>query len=224
MSDRSGPPPQVPASGREIVPVLWEVVARWRREAAGVREWPDALRLVPPRHQDWGSLVERLQLVNAFQWQQEDRSREPGAGDAVLAAVKRSIDASNGRRVRTVEALDALLHERLRAAGLLPGTAPLHGESPASVVDRLSVLVLKCENLEAAARVAAAGPVPAADPLRRRLEGLREQLEDLTGCLDRLLADLRAGRARFKLYRQVKVYRDPATGLPRPEADAAPDA
>jgi hypothetical protein len=38
---------------------------------------------------------------------------------------------------------------------------------------------------------------------------------DLTECLDRLLADLQAGRTRFKVYQQVKVYRDPNTGALR---------
>ena len=33
---------------------------------------------------------------------------------------------------------------------------------------------------------------------------------DLAACLDRLLADCASGTAHFKLYRQFKMYNDPA--------------
>jgi hypothetical protein len=42
-----------------------------------------------------------------------------------------------------------------------------------------------------------------------RLERLLVQRADLAACLGALLADCRAGRARFKLYRQFKMYNDP---------------
>ncbi len=213
------PPADLPSDSRRILAVLLETLERWSPRAAEVADWPGAAALVPPRHGDWAGLVERLQLINAFQWREEDRSREPDADDHLLAAVKRSIDASNRRRVRTVEALDALLHARFADAGLLRPDAPLHSESPGSIVDRLSVLALKIHHLGEAA----SGPEADAGTAER-LRGLREQLDDLAGCLDRLLADLAAGRARFKLYRQVKVYRDPRSGRLLPEPDPAADA
>jgi hypothetical protein len=45
---------------------------------------------------------------------------------------------------------------------------------------------------------------------RARLQRLLEQRNDLAQCLDALLADARAGRAYFKVYRQFKMYNDPA--------------
>jgi hypothetical protein len=45
---------------------------------------------------------------------------------------------------------------------------------------------------------------------RARLARLEEQRADLAGCLDALLADAAAGRAYFKVYRQFKMYNDPA--------------
>ena len=42
-----------------------------------------------------------------------------------------------------------------------------------------------------------------------KLERLQAQRDDLAGCLDDLLADSRAGRAYFKVYRQFKMYNDP---------------
>ena len=42
-----------------------------------------------------------------------------------------------------------------------------------------------------------------------RLERLVQQRADLGRCYDELLADSRAGRAYFKVYRQFKMYNDP---------------
>ncbi len=224
----------LPPHGRAMQPILWSTIERWQAAATPVGDWEETRRRVPLRREDWAGMVELLQLINAFQWHEEDRSRDRRADDTTLAAVKRSIDASNRRRVHQVEQLDALLHERLAAAGLLNPDAPLHSESPGSIVDRLTVLALKIFHVRAALSAArraptaggpdaAAGPGPEspADPqlagLYEQLRGLTEQMVDLTGCLDRLLADIYAGRVRFKLYRQVKVYRDPASGRVHPE-------
>jgi hypothetical protein len=212
----------LPADGRALQPILWSTIERWQAAATPAGDWEEVRRRVPPRHEDWAGMVEHLQLINAFQWHEEDRSRDRRADDATLAAVKRSIDASNRRRVRQVEELDALLHDRLTAAGLLNPAAPLHSESPGSIADRLTVLALKIYHVRAAMTSAAGqGAGAAADPqpagLHGKLRSLTEQMVDLTGCLDRLLSDVYAGRERFKLYRQVKVYRDPASGRVQPE-------
>ncbi len=43
-----------------------------------------------------------------------------------------------------------------------------------------------------------------------RLEVLKEQRADLADCLDALWRDTLSGARRFKLYRQMKMYNDPA--------------
>ena len=237
-SGQSGPgalPDDLPPSGRTIQPILWKIIESWHRREAEIASWEDAERLLPPNHDGWAALAERLQLINTFQWHEEDKSRDRSDNDTRLAAVKRSIDASNRRRVKAVEAFDRFLHARLTRAGLLAEAAPLHSESPGSIVDRITVLALKVfhvrEALTAARRETvspettpdkgAGAAEPAPDPeladLYQRLRSLTEQLVDLTECLDRLLADIAAGRIRFKLYEQVKVYRDSASGRLRSE-------
>lgn len=176
--------------GAELAALCDRLVAVWLARAAALRAWDEAARAFPAAGAGWRPHAARIQVINAFQWREEDRSREPGADDATLAAVKRSIDASNGRRVRAVEALDVQVIDELQAAGLLDPAAPLASESPGSIVDRLTVLALKRAH--------------ARDAARRAL--LDEQWEDLLGCLDRLGAEVAAGRARVKLYRQVKLY------------------
>jgi hypothetical protein len=131
-------------------------------------------------------------------WHEEDKVREPGAKDAAIARVKRSIDALNQKRNDLVEALDRTL---LVAAGAQNPAAPLHSESPGLILDRLSVLALKLyHTAEEAHRTTAS---------EARLDLLREQRADLAACLDELWQQTLAGRRRFKLYRQLKMYNDP---------------
>ena len=190
--------------------IITDVIDAWHAHEADLADWEAAERLLAgPEDPEWERLAWRLQLINTFQWHEEDRSRAHGAGDAVLAAVKRSIDASNRRRVQTIDALDVHLVHAATEAGVNAPGGVLHSETPGSIIDRLGVLGLK--------RYHVAEAVAACDPADRpamqaRLDTLEEQVSDLMDCLERLLADILAGRVRLKLYRQVKVYRDPATG------------
>ncbi len=44
-----------------------------------------------------------------------------------------------------------------------------------------------------------------------KLEVLKEQQIDLSTAIDQLLDDIEAGRKYMKVYRQMKMYNDPAT-------------
>ena len=44
-----------------------------------------------------------------------------------------------------------------------------------------------------------------------KLAVLNEQRQDLTTAIDQLLDDIEAGRKYMKVYRQMKMYNDPAT-------------
>ncbi len=76
------------------------------------------------------------------------------------------------------------------------------------MIDRMSILALK---IDAMRKQTGRNDVDAAHVAssRARLARLDEQRRDLAGCLDALLADARAGRAHFKVYRQFKMYNDP---------------
>jgi hypothetical protein len=201
--------PDVP----RLCAIIDEVIAAWHAGEPGPGDWTAAERQLAapanPAEPRWATLVRRLQAINTFQWHEEDRSRAHGAGDAVLGAVKRSIDASNRRRVQTIDALDGHLFAVTEAAAAPDPQATLHSETPGSIIDRLTVLALKRYHVAEALRTEDPG---AAAAMQARLATVSEQLADLAGCLERLLADIAAGRVRLKLYRQVKVYRDEATG------------
>jgi hypothetical protein len=151
------------------------------------------------------TLVLAHHRANFDLWHDEDKAREPGASDARIAAVKRAIDVLNQRRNDLVEAIDGNL---LQAAGAQSPAAPLNSESPGLMIDRLSILALKFYHTEEETRRVSATEAHR-EKNRARLDLLREQRADLAACLDALWTEVGAGKRRFKLYRQMKMYNDP---------------
>jgi len=136
-------------------------------------------------------------------WHREDEARSPIASDHDIAETKHTIDRLNQLRNDLAEHIDLALLETLT----LNPDAPLHSESPGLIVDRLSILALKIFHT----REELHRSTPEhRDRNHRRLAVLNEQRDDLAACLDALWSEARAGRRRFKLYRQLKMYNDPA--------------
>jgi hypothetical protein len=152
---------------------------------------PDALTSDP-----WLARVARQHHANFNLWHIEDEARTPGATDAQLANVKRRIDKTNQ--------LDWLAPQRLPAE-----SAELHSESPGLIIDRLSILALKIYHTREEAERTDSSPGHT-ERNRQRLAILDEQRADLARCLDVLWRATLDGTRRFKLYRQLKMYNDPA--------------
>ncbi len=146
---------------------------------------------------------------NALLWHEEDLARRTRVPDAEIAASKRAIDRYNQQRNDAVERMDDLITEALQHAGApMADDTPLHSETPGAMIDRLSILALKIQAMTAQTVRDDVDPAHRAE-CRRRAAVLTQQREDLMGCLSRLMRDLHAGRVRFKLYRQYKMYNDP---------------
>ena len=77
------------------------------------------------------------------------------------------------------------------------------------MIDRLSILSLKIFHTREEMERSGA-PAGHAARNRERLAVLTEQRDDLANCLTRLWEETLAGTRRFKLYRQLKMYNDPA--------------
>jgi hypothetical protein len=157
----------------------------------------------------WLAAVERQHAANFLLWHIEDEARIPNASDADLAAVKRRVDRTNQRRNDLAEALDRFLLAVLEPRGLPRTEAALHSESPGLIIDRLSILALKLYHTREEAERADA-PAGHAQRNRERLAILEEQRRDLAACLQSLWEETLAGKRRFKLYRQLKMYNDPS--------------
>ena len=168
-------------------------------------QWHAPQGAAPEGEGPLGALVLAQHRANFDLWHREDEARDPTAGDQVIANVKRKIDLLNQRRNDLVERIDGTL---LEAAGTQAAGVPLHSETPGLMIDRMSILALKIFHTREQAERSGAGEGHR-ERNRERLEVLLEQRRDLADCLDELWKEVKAGRRRFKLYRQLKMYNDP---------------
>jgi hypothetical protein len=159
--------------------------------------------------EDFTTAARALHHANFELWHLEDQARAPHASDHQIAEVKHAIDRVNQRRNDLMERCDTLLLETLAPHNLPAPAAPLHSEPPGLILDRLSILSLKIfHTREETQRTDAPEGHIARNSDRLRL--LEEQRSDLAACLDQLWTEIIAGKRRFKLYRQLKMYNDPS--------------
>lgn len=146
--------------------------------------------------------------IDTVQWHMEDVVRNPQIDPVEGLQWKRRIDQSNQERTDVVEYIDSYFLEKF--AAIQPDTnAKINSESPAWVIDRLSILALKVYHMtEETLRTTA-------DALHiqtctDKLNILLNQRTDLSGSLDELIADIESGRKYMRVYKQMKMYNDPA--------------
>ena len=84
----------------------------------------------------------------------------------------------------------------------------MNSESPAWILDRMSILCLKIYHMEEETTRKEADPEHK-KKCAEKLEILLVQQTDLTRCLDELLEDVANGVRYSKVYRQMKMYNDP---------------
>lgn len=180
--------------------------------AQQILDWHDAFvagRIESrPDGQAW-RWIEENHRNNVALWDEEDKARRTDVPDTAIAACKRRIDRFNQNRNDAVEKLDEAISAWLatRQDACAPD-ATLSSETPGAMIDRLSILALKIHHMRLQAQrddEDDAHRARCAD----RLQVLVEQRADLASCLDRLLDALAAGSARFRVYRQYKMYNDP---------------
>ena len=152
----------------------------------------------------------RQHRFNFDLWHEEDKARDKNADNSVIADVKRRIDTLNQQRNDWIEKIDDRLIEIFSAADIRPEKdAPLNTETPGSVFDRLSILHLRIFHMEEQAERKDANQTHR-ETVHARLKILRTQLADLSSALRTLLSEIASGKRRIKVYRQFKMYNDPA--------------
>ncbi len=158
------------------------------------------------------SIENRLYLkcwIDTVQWHLEDIIRDPHINPVEALGLKRRIDRSNQDRTDLVEQIDSYFRQLYSEVKPLP-EARLNTESPAWAVDRLSILALKIYHMREQAERQDASPEHR-KTCQGKLGVLLEQQVDLSTAIDQLLEDIEAGRKYMKVYRQMKMYNDPAT-------------
>ena len=151
-------------------------------------------------------LLYRKSWIDTVQWAYEDIIRDPNIDPVAALTLKRKIDASNQDRTDTVEFLDSYFLEKYK--DVQPKSdARINSESPAWVIDRLSILALKIYHMHLET-VREDASQAHKDACQKKLDVLLEQRVDLSTAIDDLLLDISKGDKYMKVYKQMKMYND----------------
>lgn len=144
--------------------------------------------------------------IDTVQWHMEDIIRDPSIDLKTGMDLKRKIDRSNQERTDVVEIIDDSLLNTYATVKLNP-LAKMNSESPAWIIDRLSILTLKIYHMN---EETLRSNVSTAhyNACSYKLEILKEQRTDLMLCLDEFIDDLATGKKYMKVYKQMKMYND----------------
>lgn len=173
-------------------------------QTRSVTDWH---RAAPPQFgHGFGGLLLHQHYANYSLWHLEDIARIASTNDSELASAKREIDRLNKERHELIEAIDDAIVAALEASGHAQHrNAPLNSESPASIVDRCSILAIRIYHREQQLGVPDLTPELRLE-LARELELVRMHRSDLLTCVRELMDGVLAGTRRFKVYRHFKAY------------------
>jgi hypothetical protein len=140
------------------------------------------------------------------QWHLEDIIRLPDINPTEGIQIKRRIDKSNQDRTDMVEKVDDYFLEQFKNVVPQPG-ARINSETPAWLLDRMSILMLKIYHMKEQTERKDASAEHIAKT-QAKLAVLMEQKTDMQLAFDELMEDIGNGSRRFKVYRQMKMYND----------------
>ena len=150
----------------------------------------------------------KKEWIDTVQWHLEDLIRDPNIEPTAALALKRRIDKSNQDRTDLVEIIDEYYWQLFHQVKPQP-TATLNTESPAWAIDRLSILQLKIYHMKAEVERADVDEAHKAK-CQAKLNVLLEQNNDLGTAIAQLLEAYKRGEKVMKVYKQMKMYNDPA--------------
>ncbi|MFD1000234.1 DUF4254 domain-containing protein [Ohtaekwangia kribbensis] len=144
--------------------------------------------------------------IDTVQWHLEDIIRLPDINPTEGIQIKRRIDKSNQDRTDMVEKVDDYFLEQFKNVVPKAG-ARINSETPAWLLDRMSILLLKIYHMKEQTERKDASAEHIAKT-QAKLAVLMEQKTDMQLAFDELMEDIGNGNRRFKVYRQMKMYND----------------
>jgi len=152
------------------------------------------------------ALLYHKNWIDTVQWHLEDIIRLPDINPVEGIQIKRRIDKSNQDRTDMVEKIDDYFLDQFQAVVPKAG-ARINSETPAWLLDRMSILMLKIYHMHEQVERKDAS----ADHIAKcqvKLTTLLEQQNDMRLAFNELVEDIGSGTRRFKVYRQMKMYND----------------
>ena len=146
--------------------------------------------------------------IDTVQWHLEDIIRDPEINPTEALKIKRRIDTSNQDRTDLVELIDSYFLDKYKDIKIQPN-ARINTESPAWAIDRLSILALKIYHMQQEVD-RKDSDANHHEQVSKKLDILLAQREDLSTAIEELLEDIEAGNKYMKIYKQMKMYNDPA--------------
>ena len=186
-----------------------EINEIFRTSISDYHKTDDVDATMPQKYSDYqfGKLLYLKNWIDTVQWHLEDIIRDPKNEPSYLVAIKRRIDASNQHRTDTVEQIDELLFENFKNIPIQEN-ARINSETPAWLLDRMSILQLKIYHFKEQLDRNDADEAHL-NSVKHKLTVLQIQEQDLEKCYDELMGDLSLGIKFMKLYKQMKMYNDP---------------
>lgn len=153
------------------------------------------------------ALLYQKNWIDTVQWHYEDIVRDGKKAPEFLLEIKRKIDKSNQHRTDVVELIDEYFYSEFSKIELTKN-AKLNSETPAWLLDRISILALKIYHFN--------DQIQRQDIDKEQFKSVSEKLyilkiqeRDMLQCFNELMVDYKSGQKIMKLYKQMKMYNDP---------------
>lgn len=144
--------------------------------------------------------------IDTVQWHLEDIIRLPEINPVEGIKLKRRIDKSNQDRTDMVEKMDDYFLDQFKHVQPKP-TAKINSETPAWLLDRMSILLLKIYHMKEQTERKGVTEEHLVK-CQAKLAILLEQRADMQMAFDQLMEDILYGDRKMKVYRQMKMYND----------------
>jgi len=172
--------------------------------------WHDTAPIEPTEYQSPKGMTQWLHYQNFVVWHLEEMLRHNDIKPDKIHRLEQAVDKHTNQRMDVLEQIDIWIDNVLETAGIAPADGtPVHSETPANIINRLSVLSLKIFHLKERLDNDNLGKEDK-HTVNLRFRILEEQVRDVSKALDQLLLDLRQARKKHKVYRQFKIYNDPS--------------